>query len=220
MDKVKAKNFQLRASEAFASFEDSRAALGRYQELLRLKKEWSALLSEYRKCIKFLEQAARNIDRNPWADALHNERKNSDTLTYLFHARNVDEHGAVAPAGIEPASLRIGDFISFSGNCQNITMTNNVEIVRLPDGSEVRRTIDGQLNVSDGRITDGYLETDAPVSRVATHLKLTRIIDRGTMYDLPSLDVPADKLAEELAKRCFVWLDKKSRELSSFVNRP
>ncbi len=182
MSKDKAAQFLGRAKN---SLDDTNAAREKFSpeiDLLEQKRQWSLFLSEFRKTLKFLEQTARNLDRNEWADNLLRERKESPILNYLFHARNADEHGVVSGYETVPGALQIGQMFSFAGTNKNIKIENCTEITTLPDGREIRRTLNANFSTQDGKIVDGWINTGIPVTRRPPFILLGAVVDRGISY--------------------------------------
>lgn len=220
MHRSKAHSFLARTEQAFRGFCAAKDQLSVETNASALSAYWSQLLSEFRKFLRFSELAARNFGRNDWADALTREVNATDVFTYLFHARNADEHAVVAPFDPHEASLNVGRFISFSGVNTNITISNCVVVERLPGGQTVERRIDGKFSTNGGQISEGWLKSEVPVSRVPAHLRLGAALDRGKRYELPNLGCRAEDTVSMLAQRAYNWMYSKIKALRGFSVQP
>jgi hypothetical protein len=130
------------------------------QSIADTKDAWSDFLVYFNRFFTKLEQASKSGKSKGWYDLIKNERKNSSCLSYLLHARNVDEHGIAAIHEDAPGDLRIGapgEAVSFSG-------------VLSPRGSF--GTVKG-------------IGTTATVSQRPPRVELKQVVDRGVPYDPP-----------------------------------
>lgn len=216
MNRDKATAFMERAFYAMSEVENAKDILSQDTAPENLRRAWVLVLVEFRKALRFMDQAARNLDRNRWADAMKQERKNNATLTYIFHARNADEHGVIIGYEGEPASLNVGNAFAFSGENTNITIKDCKVVNTLPDGSVIEHNIDGKFSTSGGRVSDGWLKTSAPVARRVAFLSLSEVEDRGKTY-FPSTGICGEANAPaKMAQTCYNWTSKKMQELRAF----
>ncbi|WP_146194431.1 MULTISPECIES: hypothetical protein [Thioclava] len=209
--------FQRRARDAVCDFRIAIKRLSGDATYEELRTHWSLALSEFRKFLKFAETAARERERNGWADNLIKERKDNPILNYAFHARNAEEHGHASSAKPEPAALRIGGMFSFAGNVSNVTISNCREITTLQDGRTIERRVDGQFSTTDGKISSGWLNSQVPVNSQTPYIQLLPAMDRGQSYQPPMLkDVRREDLADVFAQKICHWMEKKLKELEGF----
>lgn len=179
------------------------------RELIR---NWILFLGEFRKSIRFLEQAGRNIGNNSWAESLSSEIRSNSILNYVFHARNADGYGAELGYVSVPASLEIGGSFGFQGKFSRIKIEDCYEGSFVPDGSLSMKRIDGQFSVSDGRLVQGWLSSQVPVRRQRPFIRLLPVSSRGRDYHPPILDASLENLAGQISCSCFHWLNAKLGE--------
>jgi len=77
-------------------FEKAKAALQRLEKSQDLKETasaWSDLLMAAGSLYSKLQQAAKTTVAKAWYDRVKDERKSDTLLSYIYHARNADEHG-------------------------------------------------------------------------------------------------------------------------------
>ena len=194
----KATSFSQLAHEAFGEMVFAQKVVGADVDYKTQERAWKLFLREYRKFIRHAGEAAKHLGRKNWADNLEKERKESDCLTYCYQARNAEEHGLEKGFQGHPSALSIGNMLSFSGACNNITIVNCTEITTGPSGEKIERRVDGQFSTIDGRVANGWLNSEVPVARRLPYLQLKPVTNRGKSYSLPTLDVNYEDLGSRL----------------------
>lgn len=210
------KNQLARAKEALSDAVSARDTIINCDDADEARRAWIAFISAYRTATKFLNDFGKEVGRDSWAKALFTEQQQNQSLNYVFQARNADQHGLLVGYEKRTAALNIGSMVSLEGNCQNITISDCVEIVNTPNGP-VERRMDGQFSTSNGFIVEGWLSTDAQVRRSSAHIQLGSLENRGQRYTPPNLQVKPEELAGKIAQVTVNWLMKKEKEASGFL---
>ena len=212
IERDKAIKLYARAVTAFSAFENARREVKVGSNIAMKAMAWNAALNEYCKTTKFLSEAARNLNRSAWAEALLTEQKQSPALSYLHHARNADSHGIEEVTEGMPGALKVGSMFSFGGD-SNVILENCWEVTTLQDGSRVMRAVNGNFSTRSGLLVDGWLSSEVPVTTVPEHLRVRNVSDRGVTYEVPSLAGRPEQAVDELLQRAHNWLDGKMKAI-------
>jgi hypothetical protein len=212
--------FRNRAEVVLSDVRKFASDLSGAPDLESARRAWNAILVEFRKFLRFSEQAARKIEKNKWADALIREVDQSKVLNYLFQARNADGHGDYPTTEAAAASLRVGNLLSISGTTYGNSFDLTEVIGRDLTGQPIVRRFQGTISTKDGRITSGPFRSSIPISRTPEHLKLVDFVNRGVTYHRPDMKCPDEEVASCIAHFAANWMDKKFRELCHAFGKP
>ena len=125
---------------------------------------WSDFLSaHHRAYMKLQTGAKRKGHSKDWFEKRADERRNDPLLSYLHHARNVDEHGLAKIAQLEPWQVGLGPGSS------------NAKVERTPDGGTAIGPIE-----PGGWMFISHMIVQSP------HAKLQTVTDRGVTYSVPT----------------------------------
>lgn len=216
-DSDKADGFLGRANQIFHDFEQNKFAFQVEKSPDLLRRVWEQSLSDFRKFLRCAEQAARNMDRKTWADALIEEVKGSPVLNYVFHARNADEHTYFPVSTSQSRSISIGDTLFISGDNRGLLMTGNKFIFSDIEGRAQEFYFDAVISkMVNGRIENGWIETEAPILRKPAFLRLEDVVDRGVVYPVPRLNCSKEELPRLIFQKVFDWMFTKIKALNGF----
>lgn len=127
--------------------------------------------------LHYLERSWHKLERMPEAMSQHDlsrarqNRKSDPLLSYLRHARNVDQHTIEQVARKHPGGLKI------SGGTQ---------------GGTIHR---GSF-FGDGRVSNLVSEGALHIEFLPEHMGIVGVTNRGVFYDIPThhLDIPLNSL--------------------------
>ncbi|MGB9366481.1 MAG: hypothetical protein WCE79_10750 [Xanthobacteraceae bacterium] len=154
MDKKAVDAARIEFDRAFQSITD----MGGATHLAEIERHWSAFLVASGRVYTKLEQGAKSNPRSYgwWGQKVH-ERRNDPLLSYLWHARNADEHTLGAVTHQDPGYAR------------------QVE----PTAEERARFEKEMTNFPHPFAVFGVIEAQF------AHVKLLDVMDRGVTYKVP-----------------------------------
>jgi len=176
-------------------------------ETRKLWRAWSGVLDHYVKTVSALRRATDQGKSKAWSDGLIRQQKNDPILQFAYQTRDHAAHVFEGKRETSPRSVKIGNFISISGN-SNVTLSNNRMIG--PDG-RVSKLPDGVLNTNDGRYAGGTIPRNAVQER-EHFLVLKDVKTRSGVWLVPNQKTHPEKQALEIAQHVNNWLKAKLTE--------
>lgn len=182
------------AAEALKALEQS-------ADIETVRAHWYPFLSAWKAVLNVIEQGVKgNPKATKWYNEKKQQRKDDHLLTYLFHARNDEEHG-LTPTIAESASQML---------------------VSIPDVGVENRQISWRVNTRTGA-AEPYRPDGGPLEVIQQHgagptLQVVR--DRGVEYGPPlrHLGQPIDMRPLPIASAGLIWMSELVDEAEIVLN--
>jgi hypothetical protein len=179
------------ASEHLAQVRTALDQINSAQSLTDVETAWSNFLVAANRVYTKLEQGSKsNGSSIAWFGRKKNERKKNKMLQYVYHARNVDEHGLAkvtdrtAPGlalGVGPGAWRFDGTTGLGGRLQ--------------------------ISALGGQTAESKF-----VEGIPSKVRLVRVVQRGDSYDPPQDQSGRDLLPNEVADATVKALDALIKE--------
>lgn len=190
----KAKSRLRSAARSLSSLESS-------TDIDAFREHWYPFLAAWKGVLNIVEQGVKgNAPAVVWFNAKKQQRKDDGLLTYLFHARNDEEHGLVP----------------------TVDHTGTQMLVAIPDVDVADRRIDFRTNRQTG-MTELYRSDGGPMTVIQEHLDgptLRVVKDRGVEYSPPiaHLGEIIDIRPLPIAIAGLRWMEKLVEEAEEHLN--
>jgi hypothetical protein len=157
-------------AKAFTSAKDKLRVTREKLELLKATDSlataadaWSDFVTQAQRTFQRLQKATEKGSSKAWSDQIKNARKTDPLLSYVWQARNAEDHGL----GERITEVDAGGFGINAGP------SGYIEHLRIR---------------SDGSTTEIEYRGDDPptLHRIPARLKLVRVTNRGEVYDPPT----------------------------------
>jgi hypothetical protein len=127
-----------------------------------LMDDWSEFLVHIQRLFARLAKATESGSSKGWFDRIQNQRREDPLLSYVAHARNVDEHG------VEPITRRDPGGIGINPKTGNVLHI-------------------GHISISRGTIVvDPETARNIRITFVPERVALVAVRDRGREYPVPN----------------------------------